>query len=136
MGFFKDINTLQKQAKDIQKTSTPGADMRAAKDKLRNLNAAMTAQTSALSATPENSVAGQVQIVSMAMTAGSVNGDPLLQLSVLIQGPGRPPIPFTGPIAVPAVHVHRIQTGATLPAFLNMADPTSFAFDWATASAG
>ena len=133
MGFFKDINTLKAQGKELQKNSTPGADMRAAKEKMRNLNAAMSMQTAALGATPENSVAGQVQIESTALTAGSVNGDPLLQLSVLILAPGRPPVPYNGPIAVPAVMVHRIQDGAVLPAHLSATDPTAFAFDWTSA---
>lgn len=130
MGFFKDIRTLTKQGKELQATSTPGADLRAANEKMRELNASMAAQTAALTAAPADAVAGQVQVVSSAVTTGSLNGDPLLQLAVLILAPGRPPVPVDRSVAVPAVQVHRIQPGAVIPAHLSAADPTAFAFDW------
>jgi hypothetical protein len=136
MGFFKDLNTLTKQGRELQKTSDPGADMRAAKEKMRALNASMAMQAQALSATPGGAIAGQVQIVSMAMTSGRVNADPVLQISALVHAPGRPPVPFSGTVAVPVAQVHRLQNGATLPAHLDPSDPTTFAFDWATATSG
>ena len=131
MGFFKDLHTLTKQGKEMQAASTPGADMRAANEKMRQLNASLAAQTAALTAPPGDALDGQVQIVSTAMTAGSMNGDPLLRLAVLILSPGRPPVPVDRSVTVPAVQVHRIQPGAVLPAHLSAADPTAFAFDWA-----
>lgn len=131
MGFFKDIHTLTKQGKELQAKSTPGADLRAANEKMRELNASMAAQTAALTAPPEDALVGHVQIVSTAITAGSLNGDPLLDVAVLILAPGRPPVPVDRTVAVPVVQVHRIQPGATIPAMLNAADPTAFAFNWA-----
>ena len=135
MGFFKDLNTLKHQGKELSKNSDPGAQMRDAKAKMAALNATMVQSTTALTADPGDAIVGQVQFVSVAPTKGSVNGSAVVQVSVLLLAPGRPPIPVETSLAVPAMHLWRAQPGSTLPAHLSAADPTAFAVDWAAPGA-
>ena len=130
MGFFKDLRTIERQAKELGDRSDPGAQLAAMGDKLRVLNASMAQQAAAATAGPGDAVAGSVQVVSVAPTSGSMNGDPIVAVSVLVLSPGRPPIPATTTIAVPAAQLARLRVGAAVPAHLSHADPTAFAFDW------
>src|SRR6478672_8804270 len=118
MGFFKDLNTLKHQAKELDKTSDPGARFSEMSTKLGVLNASMAQQTSVLTAAPGDAVTGSVQIVSVTPTTSSINGSPVVDLSVLVLAPGRPPIPATSSVMVPLTSVHLAYVGATLPAQL------------------
>ncbi|MCU1369352.1 MAG: hypothetical protein JWO77_546 [Ilumatobacteraceae bacterium] len=133
MGFFKDLNTLKHQAKALDETSDPGARLSEMSAKLGVLNASMAQQASVMTAAPGAAVRGSVQIVAAAPTTSSINGAPVLELSVLVLAPGRPPIPVTSSVMVPVTSVHLAHAGATLPAQLNMADPTAFVIDWSAA---
>ena len=134
MGFLKDLNTLKHQAKELDKNSDPGARFAEMNSKLSVLNASMAQQTSVLTAAPGDAITGTVQIVSMVPTTSSISGSPVVDLSVLLLAPGRPPIPASASVMVPMAYLHLAQVGASLPAQLNAADPTAFVIDWATAS--
>ena len=130
MGFFKDLNSISKQAKEMEKHSDPGARLREMNQKMGALNAQMAQSNAALTAAPGDAMAGTVQIVSVAPTTQSINGAPVLTVSLLLQAVGRPPIPVTTNLTVPALYLARLSAGATLPARFTAADPTAFAIDW------
>ena len=134
MGFFKDLNTLKHQAKELDKTSDPGARFAEMNSKLSVLNASMAQQTSVLTAAPGDAIDGSVQIVSLVPTGSSISGSPVVELSVLIRAVGRPPIPASASVMIPVPYLHLAQVGAALPAQLNAADPTAFVIDWAAAA--
>lgn len=135
MGFLKDLNTLKHQAKDMGKTSDPGARLAEMGTKLGALNASMAQQASAMSAAPGDVAHGSVQIMTVKPTTSSINGAPVVEVSVLVLAPGRPPIPVTSSVVVPVTSVHLVREGSTLPAQLNTTDPTAFVIDWTAAPA-
>src|SRR4051812_34757419 len=134
MGFLKDLNTLKHQAKELDKNSDPGARFAEMNSKLTVLNASMAQQAAVMTAAPADAIDGSVQIVSMTPTTSSISGSPVVQVSVLLLAPGRPPIPTESSVMVPMSYLHLVQVGATLPARMSAADPTAFVIDWATAA--
>ncbi|QXC60754.1 hypothetical protein KSP35_20915 [Aquihabitans sp. G128] len=130
MGFFKDLHTVSKQSKEIGRTSDPGARLHEMNAKLAAVNASMVQQTVALA---PDAVPCRVQVVSASPTGTIINGEPVMAVQVLVLGDGRPPVPTTVSVAIPSLQLHRLQPGALLAARTSPTDPTSFAFDWASA---
>ncbi|CAN5474790.1 hypothetical protein BH10ACT1_BH10ACT1_39920 [soil metagenome] len=134
MGFFKDLNTVQKQAKELGRNSDPGAKFAEMNQKMAALNHSMAQQAATLSGGPADAMAATVQVVAAVPTGGSVNGEPTMAISVLVLAPGRPPLPATATLPVPGLQLHRLQPGATLAARVGASDPSIFAIDWAAPS--
>ncbi len=132
MGFLKDYSSIKKETRKIRDNS-PGAGvrMREASEKMAAASAAM-AQTAALTIPDAGSVPAQIQVVSVTPTAGSVNGQPLVDVTVTVLAPGLPPVPASAKVMVPATSLHRLHAGATLPARIDPNDPAAFAIDWAS----
>jgi hypothetical protein len=99
--------------------------------KVAALNASLV-RTTTLSTPGPGSVAARLHVVSVTPTVGSVNGSPLVDVGVTVLVPGRPPVPVFASVMVPVTSVHRVQPGATLVAWVDPADPTAFAIDWAS----
>ena len=131
MGMFKDIHAVQRQAKEMRKDA-PGAGARFANmnQQMGALTASLETSTAALAPASPGSVPAEAQVLSLDPATGYLNGDPIVTVSVLLHRQGAPPIPATRSIAVPAMHVHRLQPGARLVARVDPQDPTAFAFDW------
>ena len=130
MGFFKDVNTLHKQAKEIDKDFHPGQMSRDASARMAEMNAQMQAATKAMTAPPGDGVDATAQVVSVGMTAGMVNMDPIIPVELLVTQPGLPPRPLSASIVVPQLQLHRLQAGATLPIKVSQSDPSAVAVDW------
>ncbi|WP_426571496.1 hypothetical protein [Aquihabitans sp. McL0605] len=130
MGFFKDLSAIKAQTKQMEATSSPGARLSEMNAKMAVLNASMAQQAAVLTAAPGDLVEGTAQIVSAAPTTSSIGGTPVVQLSVLLLAPGRPPVPASAAVMVPMTSIHLVQAGATLPAQLSATDPTAFTIDW------
>jgi hypothetical protein len=133
MGFFKDLRDVNKQAKELGRTSDPGARFQEMGGKLAALNASMARETAVLTAAPGDTVDGQVQLVAVEHGPRSVNGEPVVSADVLVLAPGRPPIPTTVTLTIPLAHLHQAQAGATIPARIAIADPTAFTLAWPNA---
>ena len=130
MGFFKDMNTLHKQAKEIDKDFHPGQMTRDATARMAEMNAQMQATTKAMTAPPGDGVDATAQVVSIGMTAGMVNMDPIVPVELLVSQPGMPPRPLSASIVVPQMQLHRLQAGASLPIKISVSDPTAVAVVW------
>lgn len=130
MGFFKDLNKLNKQAKEMDKTFDPGAQAREATERMKALNAQMAGATAALAAPPTDAVEATAQVVSVGPTTGMMNMDPILPVQLLVQQPGLPPRPASVTIVVPMAQLQRVQPGAMLPVRISRSDPSAFAVDW------
>jgi hypothetical protein len=132
VGLFKDLRAIKQETRKISaNTPRAGVRMQEMSDKMAALNASLV-QTATLSGPGPDRVAARVQVISVAPTAGSVNGSPLVDVAVTVLLAGRPPVPAYGSVVVPVTGLHRLQPGATLPAWIDPADPTGFAIDWAS----
>jgi hypothetical protein len=131
MGIFKDMRAIEQEARRIGAT-TPrtGVRMQEMNQKMAALDASLV-QTATQSGPAAGSVTARVQVVSVTPGVGSVNGSPLVDVGVTVLVPGRPPVPAFASVMVPIIGVHRLQPGAVLPAWVDPADPTAFAIDWA-----
>ena len=132
MGFFKDVHSLSKTSKEMGKTSDPGARMSDMTSKLTEMNQMMAQSNAALSAPPLDGVDATAQVVSVGMAAGSMNGDPIVPVELLVLQPGLPPRSVSTSVIVPVVQLSRLQAGATLPVKISRADPSTLAVDWLT----
>ena len=90
MGFLKDISALKKQAKEIDKTFDPGAQMRAGKERMAAAQQWMAQQTVAtqLASTGERADA---QVVASRDTGTQLNLQPMIELQLLVTRAGQPP---------------------------------------------
>jgi hypothetical protein len=127
MGVFGDVSKLMKQAKEIDKTWDPGAQARDSVDRMKAMNASMAASTQALT----EGVPATASVVSVGVTTGSMNVDPIMPVQLLVQQEGMPPRPVTLSLVVPFSQLYRLVPGATLPVRVSTTDPNSVAIDWA-----
>ena len=133
MGFFKDIHTIQKQAKEIDKTWDPGAQAREANARMAEMNQMMSQATAALAAPPEDGIEANAQLVSAGNPTGMVNTDPIVPVELLVVQDGLPPRPVSLSVIVPTLQMHRLQPGAMLPVRISRTDPSALAVDWVRA---
>jgi hypothetical protein len=130
MGFFKDIHTLTKQAKEIDKTFDPGAQARDATARMAAMNQQFSQANAALAAPPEDAVEAIAQIVSVGTTTGMINMDPIVPVELLVLEPGRPPRPVSLSAVVPMTQLAQLQPGATVPVRVSRSDPAAVAVVW------
>jgi hypothetical protein len=124
MGFLKDINTLKKQAKEIDKTFDPGAQMRAGKERMAAAQQMMAQQTTAaqLATTGERADA---QVVSSRDTGTQINLQPMLELQLLVMRQGQPPYPATVRQMVPNAQLGLVAPGSTISVWVDPANPST-----------
>jgi hypothetical protein len=130
VGFFKDVNTLHKQAKEIDKDFHPGQMARDANVRMAAMNQQMQAATKAMAGPPGDGVDATATVVSVGMTAGMINMDPIIPVELLINQAGLPPRPLSASVVVPQVQLHRLTPGASLPIKVSQSDPTAVAVNW------
>jgi hypothetical protein len=99
---------------------------------MKALNAQMEAANAAMAAPPADAVGATGQVVSVGMTAGMVNMDPILPVELLVQQPGMPPRPVSVSVIVPMARLPKVQPGALLPLRISKSDPNAIAIDWAS----
>ena len=126
MGFFGDIHKLTKQAKEIDKNWDAGAQARAGLERMKAMNAQMEQTTQAMA----DGIPATAQVVSVGVTTGMMNMDPILPVELLVEQDGAPPRPVSATLVVPMAHLYRVQPGASLPVRISPSDPNSVAVDW------
>ena len=131
MGFFKDVRQLQKQAKEIDKTFDPGAQMADAKTKMASAMDMMQEQTKAanLAATGVDATA---TVSAIRQTGQMINFQPVCELDLMIMGDG-PPRPVTVSQVVQQVQIPMLQPGKTLHVKLDPNDPKAVWIDMTSA---
>lgn len=130
MGFFKDIHTISKQAKEIDKTFDPGAQARDATARMAAMNQQFAQANAAMAAPPEDAVDATAQLVSVGTTSGMVNMDPIVPVELLVNTPGLPPRPASLAIVVPMARLAQLQPGTTLNVRVSRSDPSALAVVW------
>ena len=99
MGMFKDIHAVQRQAKEMRKKASPGAEPRFAQmnQQMGALTSSLETSTAALAPPSPDSVPAEAQVLSVDPATGYLNGDPIVMVSVLLhQGKERRPFPPPG----------------------------------------
>ena len=127
MGFFGDLNKLTKQAKEIDKNWDAGEQAHAGLERMKAANASMEQMTRALT----EGIPSTAQVVSVGVTAGMLNMDPILPVELLVQQDGAMPRPVSVTLVVPMAQLFRVQPGASLPVRISTTDPNAVAVDWA-----
>jgi hypothetical protein len=122
MGFLKDINTLKKQAKEIEKTFDPGAHMREGKQRMAAAQEMMAQQTAAmqLATTGEDATA---QVVAARDTGTQINLQPILEIDLLVIRDGQPPYPATVRRMVAQAQLGLVAAGSTVSVRVDPANP-------------
>jgi hypothetical protein len=143
MGMFKDLNKLNKQAKDIQRSQgrrtgmigmlrdTPSMISQAssAVDDAMALQAEIQGQQALLnSGTP-----GKATIKNFQDTGTLVNFNPQIVLDLEVNVPGQQPYEAQLTTAVPQVYLGRLQPGGTIGVRVDPTDGSKLAIDWTAA---
>lgn len=133
MGFFKDLNKLQKQSKEISKDWDPGQQARDATERMKAMNEQFAAANAAAATPPEDAVDATAQVVSVGQTSGMMNMDPILPVELLVTMPGAPPMPVSATLVVPMAQLSRVAAGATLQVRVSRSNPSAVFVNWAAA---
>jgi hypothetical protein len=71
------------------------------------------------------------QVVSVGMSTGMVNNNPMVPVELLVLSPGAAPRPVSTTLIVPITALGRLQPGATLPATVSASNPDAVVINWA-----
>ncbi len=129
MGMFKDIRQLQKQAKEIDKTWDPGAQMQEAKARMAAASQSMAVQTQTAQLLTTG-VRGRGTITAVRETGMYLNMEAVLHIDVLLMADGRPPVPASCEGPVSPAFLGRVTPGASVEVAFDPADPSIVAIDW------
>ena len=122
MGFFKDLNKLNKQSQEINKNWDVGAQLADAQASMAQANQFMAQQTAAANAAVTGKQ-GTATVTAIRGGTAMVNMQPVVELDLTVFPPDVPPYPasVSQPIAAPLLP--QVQPGATVPVAIDAADP-------------
>jgi hypothetical protein len=136
MGVFKNLHELKKQAREMQRNAPPvGARLAAMQDRMADLNQMMAAQTQSANAAAAGAggFAARCPVMINGMRqVGTVNFDLLVEFDLTVTPEGRPPYPTTTQQLVSQFQVSQLQTGRTLQAVIDPANPSGIWLDLAS----
>ena len=127
MGFFKDLSTISRQAKDISRNTDVGAQMSNSLATLRSANAVMEQQV-ANSNLAYFGVDAIATVTSVRQTGAFFNMAPVVQLDLLVLHGA--PVAVTHQEAVPHVYLPLVQPGSTIKVKVDPTDPRRLWIDW------
>lgn len=130
MGFFKDIRTIQKKAKEIDKTFDPGAQMAQSLQAMQEASLAMDQQTAA-ARLAVNGEPATAQVSAARDTGHLLNNQPIVELSLLVFLEGQPPYPVNVRQIVPLTQLGRLTPGARLAVKVDPKVRETLYVDWA-----
>lgn len=144
MGMFKDLNKMNKQAKDIQRAQgkrtgmigmlrdTPGQISRAssAVDDALALQADIQKQQALLTTGTQ----GKATVKNFTDTGTLVNFNPQVVLDLEVVCAGQAPYAAQLTTAVPQVYLSQLQPGGSVNVRVDPSDPSLIAIDWAAAA--
>ena len=130
MGFFKDVHQLNKMGKEASKNWDVNAQLSRAQGSMAQANANMAAVAArATSPVAATGTPGSATVTSARTTGQYINMQPMVALDLLVQVPGRMPMPVTVTELVDQVHLGRLLPGAVLA--VKVGDrPDDLYIDW------
>ena len=130
MGFFKSLNDLQKQSKEINKNWDVGAQLADAQTQMANANALMAQQTAAANAATSG-IEATATVAAVRQGGGMVNYQPIVEIDLTVMAPGSPPYPLTVEQVVPQTQLAMLQPGASLKVKVDPNDSSAVWIDFA-----
>ena len=130
MSFFKDVSRLKKQAKEIEKTWDPGAQMAQTMQAMQSASAMMEQQTVAANLAA-NGEPASAQVNLARDTGQMLNMQPVVELSLLVFLEGQPPYPVTLRQIVPLTAMGRLTPGSRLAVKVDPQARERIWIDWA-----
>jgi hypothetical protein len=122
VGFFKDLNKLNKQGKELEKNWDVGEQLAGAQASMAQANQFMAQQTAAANAVVTGKQ-GSASVTAIRGSSAMVNMQPVVELDLTVFPPDGPPYPATvsQPIAAPLLG--QVQPGCTVPVAIDAGDP-------------
>lgn len=134
MGFFKSMNELNKQAKEINKDWDPGQQMKDGMAQMQQANEMMAQQTQAANLAMSGKD-GTATVVSAAQTGAMVNFQPTLAIELTVMPDGGVPYPVTVTQVVEQPFLAKAAPGQAVKVKIDQADPNVVWIDWANSLA-
>ncbi|GGM70377.1 hypothetical protein ACFFX1_07205 [Dactylosporangium sucinum] len=129
MGLFGDLRKLQRQAKEIDRTWDPGAQLRAGMAQMQHVEQQLQAQTADLELV-RTGVPGAATIIGLADTGTRVNLEPLVRISLLVEVAGRPPYPVTREVLLPLHASAQAGVGQRVSVLVDPRQPDHILVRW------
>lgn len=130
MGFFKDIHTLNKQTREMQRTRDVKATMQGAMAQMQAGNVMMQQQTEAAMMATQG-VDAMATISGVRQTGMQMNLSPVIDVDLMVFRNGIP-TPTTVRQAVEQIHLGRVRIGETVHVKIDAHNPASVWIDWFT----
>lgn len=134
MGFFKSLNDLNKQAKEINKDWDPGQQMKDGMAQMEAANQMMAQQTQAANLAMSGKDA-TASIVNVAQTGAMVNYQPTMQIEMTVFPEGGAPYPVTVTQVVEQIYLAKAVPGQQVKLKIDANDPSVAWIDWANSMA-
>jgi hypothetical protein len=134
MGFFKSMNELQKQSKEINKNFDPGQQMKDGMAKMQEANAMMAAQTQAANLAMSG-VDATASISGVTQTGAMVNFQPTMVIEMTVFPAGGVPYPASVTQVVEQPYLAKAAPGQQVKLKVDAADPNVIWIDWASSLA-
>jgi hypothetical protein len=128
MGFFKNLNELNQQGKEIRKTWDPGAQMAGAQAQMARAQQMMARQTVAatLAAT---GIEATATVIEVRQPGGMVNYQPIMEVDLTIFPTAGPPYPATVSAPMAPHLAAKLAPGASLQVKIDPHDPQAVWID-------
>lgn len=134
MGFFKSMNELNKQAKEINKDWDPGQQMKDGMAQMEAANQMMAQQTQAANLAMAGTDATG-SIVNVAQTGAMVNYQPTMQIEMTVFPEGGVPYPVSVTQVVEQMYLAKAVPGSQVKLKIDPNDPSIAWIDWASSMA-
>jgi hypothetical protein len=130
MGFFKNLNDLNKISHDLQKNNDPGQRM---KDSMARMGAVqeMLAQQTQAANIASTGLPATASVVAAQATGQQINFQPTMQLELTVFPAAGLPYPVTLTQVVEQLYLAKATAGNQLKVKVDQADPQLVWIDWA-----
>ena len=135
MGFFKNLNELNKIGNEVSKDFDPGQQMRDGMERMQAAQQMMADQTEAanLAMTGTDATAS---VVSAAQTGAMINYQPAMQIALPVFPAAGMPYPATVETVVPQHQLMYTAPGTKLAVKVDQSAPDKIWIDWARTATG
>lgn len=130
MGFFKSMNDLNKQAKEISKDWDPGQQMKDGMARMQQANEMMAAQTQAANLAVSGKD-GEASITGVVQTGAMVNFQPTMAIELTVFPEGGVPYPAQVTQVVEQPYLAKAAAGQQVKVKIDQSDANVIWIDWA-----
>lgn len=129
MGLIKNVFALHKQAKEIDRTWDPGAQMRQGVERMRQMNQTFAVQAQAQHLA-QDGVPATASIIDLTDTGTRLNLAPVVRVGLLVERGDRPPYPVWTETILPVQASAQAGVGQRVAVMVDPADPEKVLVRW------